>query len=255
MALFPLFWTFSTSFETEQELFTRPPHWLPRAPTLSNYATVFGQNGLRVISNGLIVSFGGTGLALLLGFPAAYSLSRHRKGRLAVIIVPLILRASPPVVLAIPLVVFYSSVRLIDTTQGLILIYGATTVFYIVWMIKPFIDAVPCELEDAATVDGVPRWKLPLNLILPMVMGGVVVSTAFVFILNWTEYVLALTLTSHEARTAALQMAGMGATAGDWVDQGPAAALSSISLIPFLLAAYYLQKQLVRNFFVGVVGK
>jgi multiple sugar transport system permease protein len=255
LALFPLFWTVSTSFKTDQELFTRPLYWLPRVPTLSNYAEAFGQNGLRVISNGLIVAFGGTGLALLLGFPAAYTMSRYRKRRFAVFIVPLIMRASPPVVLAIPLLVLYSWFGLADTTQGLTLVYGATTVFYIVWMIKPFIDAVPRELEDAAMVDGVPRWKLPLNVILPMVVGGVVVSTTFVFILNWTEYVLALSLTSHEARTAALHMAGMGATAGDWVDQGPAAALSAISLVPFLGFAYYLQKQLVRTFFVGVVGK
>lgn len=255
MVLFPVFWTATTSFKTEQEWFTRPLHWLPRSPTLSNYEELFGQYDVKAISNGLIVAFAGTVLALLLGFPAAYRMSRYGRGRFAVFIVPLIMRASPPVVFAIPLLVFYSSFGLADTTQGLIVVYSSTTVFYIIWMIKPFIDAVPRELEDAAMVDGVPRWKLLFNLILPMVAGGVVAATIFVFILNWTEFILALSLTASDARTASLQMAGMGATAGDWVDQGPAAALSTVTILPLLLVAYHLQKQLVRTLFVGAVRR
>ena len=122
-------------------------------------------------------------------------------------------------------------------------------------MIKPFIDAVPRELEDAAMLDGVAGWKIPFSLILPMVAGGVVAATIFVFVLNWTEFVLALNLTRFAARTMPLQMAAFNALGSISEGQGQAAALSTVSIIPFLVIAYYLQKQLVRTFYVGAVKR
>lgn len=255
LTLFPIFLLISISFKGQFEWLAHPYHWLPKIPTLSNYASVFGtQLGVRAISNSLTVALGGTVLALFVGYPAAYVISRHTAGKFSLFIEPLILRASPPVVFAIPLLVFYSSVGLIDKLQGLVPLYGATTVFYIIWLTKPFIDAVPREIEEAAMADGVARWRLPFSVILPLVAGGVAAATIFVFILNWTEFTFALTLTLYAARTVPIQMTTLNSqysVAGN----GQAAALSTVSLIPFLLIAYYLQKQLVRAFYVGAVKK
>lgn len=254
ITVFPIFWVVATSFKTANEWFASPVHWLPKRPTLSNYAAAFtSQYGVRAISNSLIVALGGTALALFTGFPAAYVISRYKAGKFGLFIVPLILRASPPAAVGIPLLVFYASLGLVDTTQGLMLVYGATTVFYIIWMVKPFVDAVPREVEDAAMIDGVPRWKIPFSLILPMVAGGVVAATIFVFMLNWTEFVLALSLTRFDARTVPLQMAAFSALGEISEGQGQAAALSTVSLVPFMFIAYQLQKQLIRAFFVGAV--
>ena len=252
--LFPVFWVVSSSFKTGDDLFALPPHWLPRTLTLSSYVLVFvSQAGVKAVSNSLVVSLGGTFLALLIGFPSAYTLSRYRTGRFALFLLPLITRASPPAVIAIPLLVFYSSVGMVDTPQGLVLLYSATTVFYIIWMIKPFIDAVPRELEEAAMIDGVPRWRIPFGLILPMVAGGVVAATIFVFILNWTEFTLALMLTRYQTQTIPLQMAAISALGAISEGQGQAAAVSTVSLVPFLIVAYFLQKQLRRIFFAGAI--
>jgi multiple sugar transport system permease protein len=251
---FPTFWVIATSFKTENEWFALPIHWLPETPTLSNYAGAFtSEYGVRAISNSLIVALGGTAIALLTGFPAAYAISRYRTGKFGLFIVPLILRASPPAALAIPLLVFYASVGLVDTAQGLVLVYGATSVFYIIWISKPFIDSVPRELEDAAMADGVSRWRLPFSVVLPIVAGGVVAAAIFVFMLNWTEFTFALILTRFDARTVPLQMATISALGDISEGQGQAAALSTVSLTPFMLIAYFLQKQLVRAFAVGAV--
>lgn len=252
--LFPVYWVISTSFKPPSEWFAQPVHWLPRNPTLSNYETTYATTaGFKVIFNSLIVALGSTALALFIGYPAAYAISRHGTGRFALFLVPLILRASPPMVIALPLLVFYSSVGLLDTAQGLILVYAATTVFYIIWMIKPFIHAVPRDLEDAAMVDGVPRWSIPFKVILPTIAGGVVTSTIFVFILNWTEFSLALALTMNQVRTIPIQMMTISGLGGDSQGHGQAAALSTVSLVPFILGAYFLQKQLLRNLFLGIV--
>ncbi len=249
ITLFPIFLVITTSFKTESEWFALPVHWLPNMPTFSNYAAAFAsESGVRAISNSFIVALGGTALALFTGFPAAYVISRYRTGRLGLFIVPLIMRASPPAAVAIPLLLFYASLGLVDTTLGLILVYGATTVFYIIWMVKPFVERVPPEVEDAALIDGVARWKIPFSVILPVIAGGVVAATIFVFILNWTEFALALTLTRFDARTVPLQMAvfsDMGVSTR--LGQGQAAALSTVSIVPFTLIAYQLQKQLTRT--------
>jgi len=254
--LFPVFWVVSSSFKTDFELFSLPPHWLPATPTLSSYTVAFAsQSGVRAISNSLVIAFGGTFLALLIGFPSAYVISRYRSGRFALFVLPLIMRASPPAVIAIPLLIFYSSLGMVDTLQGLVLPYSAATVFYVIWMIKPFIDAVPREIEDAAMIDGVPRWRIPFGLILPIVAGGVVAAAIFVFVLDWTEFTLALMLTRMQTQTIPLQMAAFNALGAISEGQGQAAALSTVSLAPFLIIAYVFQKQLVSTFSAGAVNR
>jgi len=254
--LFPVFWVVSSSFKTEFELFSLPAHWLPQTPTLSSYAVAFAsQSGAQAISNSLVIALVGTLLALLIGFPSAYVISRYRGGRFALFVLPLIMRASPPAVIAIPLLIFYSSLGMVDTLQGLVLPYTAVTVFYVIWMIKPFVDAVPRELEDAAMIDGVPRWRIPFGVILPIVAGGVVAAAMFVFVLDWTEFTLALMLTRMQTQTIPLQMAAFNALGGISEGQGQAAALSTVSLAPFLIIAYVFQKQLVRTFSAGAANR
>ncbi len=255
LTLFPVFWVASISFQGQQEWFARPVHWLPSFPTLANYAAVFANpHGVRAIYNSLIVTFSATVTAMLIGFPAAYAISRYRTGRFSLFVLPLIVRASPPIVFAIPLLVFYAAVGLIDTLQALIPIYAGTTVFYFIWLVKPFIDAVPHEIEEAAMVDGVKRWRLPFNVVLPIVLGGVAAATIFVFIMNWTEFVLALTLTRLEARTIPIQMTTI-TSLYSVQGHGQESAVSTVSLIPFLFVAYFLQKKLVRTFYLGTAKR
>ncbi len=252
VGIFPAYWVISTSFKPQSEWFTSPVHWIPAHPTLSNFEQAFTNPlGSKAVVNSLIAAMGGTMLALLIGYPAAYSLSRYRGGRLPLFILPLILRTSPPAIIAIPLIVFYSSVGFVDTLHGLILIYGGTSAFYVIWMIKPFIDSIPRDVEDAAMVDGVSRWTIPFRVVMPLVGGGIAASVIFAFILNWTEFFYALTLTRFEARTIPVQMATISALGAISTGQGQAAAVSTISLVPFLVGAYFFQRYLLRAFAYG----
>lgn len=258
VALFPVFWIVSFSFKTGIELLQHPGplYWLPQNPTLVNYEDAFGTlTGQKAIWESLSLASASTLLAVAVGFPAAYAVSRYGTTKVSLFLVPLILRVLPAIVIAIPLLVFYATLGLVDTVYGLIFVYTATTVFYIVWLTKPFIDALPREVEEAALVDGVPRWKLPYKVVLPTVLGGVLVAAYFVFLLNWTEFILVLTLGRVEVRSIPIVwtiLTALGVISGN---HGQASAVTTVSLGPLLIGAYYLQKQLVRVPLFGLVGR
>ncbi len=260
LTIFPLFWMVSFSFKGVEELsqFPEPIYWLPQRPTLFNYEDAFATiTGLKAIWESFSIALASTAFAVLIGFPAAYTVARHRlpKTRFSVLLLPLILRVMPSAVLALPLLVFYSTFGLIDTSVGMILVYGGTTVFYVIWLVKPFIDAMPPEVEDAAMIDGVPRWRIPYWVTLPTVVGGVLIAAFFVFILDWTEFVFVLSLGRVEIQTIPVVMTSLSAFGVLSGAHGDASAVSTISLLPFLVGAYYLQKQLLRVPLFGLLGR
>lgn len=260
LTIFPLFWMVSFSFKGVEELtqLPEPIYWLPQRPTLFNYEDAFTTiTGLKAIWESFSIALASTAFAVLIGFPAAYAVARRHlpKTRFSVLLLPLILRVMPSAVLALPLLVFYSTFGLIDTAVGMVLVYGGTTVFYVIWLVKPFIDAVPPEIEDAAMIDGVPRWRIPYWVTLPTVVGGVLIAAFFVFILDWTEFVFVLSLGRVEIQTIPVVMTSLSAFGVLSGAHGDASAVSTISLLPFLVGAYYLQKQLLRVPLFGLVGR
>ena len=258
VTLFPVFWVVSFSFKSGIELLQHPEpiYWLPHDPTLANYQDAFGTfGGQKATWESFSVASISTLFAVFIGFPAAYAISRHGTSKVQLFLVPLILRVMPAIVIGIPLLVFYATLGLIDTFYGLVIVYTGTTVFYIIWLTKPFIDAVPRELEDAAMIDGVARWKLPHKVVLPTALGGLLVAAFFVFLLNWTEFVLVLTLGRVEIRTIPIVwtvLTALGVISGN---HGQASAVTTVSLVPLLFGAYYLQKQLRRVPLFGLVGR
>ncbi|MBI2648137.1 MAG: carbohydrate ABC transporter permease [Thaumarchaeota archaeon] len=258
VTLFPVLWLVSFSFKSGIELLQHPApfYWLPQDPILTNYEDAFGTFvGQKAIWESFSLASTSTLIAVLIGFPAAYAISRHGTSKVQLFLVPLILRVLPAIVIGIPLLVFYATLGLLDTFYGLVVVYAGTTVFYIIWLTKPFIDAVPRELEDAAMIDGVARWKLPHKVVLPTAIGGLLVAAFFVFLLNWTEFVFVLTLGRVEIRTIPIVwtiLTALGVISGN---HGQASAVTAVSLVPLLFGAYYLQKQLRRVPLFGFVGR
>jgi multiple sugar transport system permease protein len=168
---------------------------------------------------------------------------------------PALLSLTPPVVLALPLVVFYAAMGLIDTLVGLALVYGGTSAFYVIWITKPFIDAVPREVEEAARVDGEDSWAIPFTIILPIIASGVIATIFFVFLLNWTGFVLALSLTRSEARTLPLALTAVRGLGAVSQAEGTAAAVGTLSLAPFFAVSYFAQRYFIRVFALRLSGR
>jgi multiple sugar transport system permease protein len=173
--------------------------------TLSRQATeqAFDLEGAR---DAMLVCTSASLLALLLGTFLAYSISRFNVGGKYFRHTILMIRMIPPIVIAIAILIYYAiiipyatsalfgvRVSLFDTYIGLVLIYTVTTLPFVIWMMLTFIDEVPYTLEHAARLMGAGRFEVLRRIVLPLVASGMVVTFLFVFILNWAEFLLALT--------------------------------------------------------------
>lgn len=266
VTLLPIYWMLITSFKHPAEWVTWPPRWLPHEPTLDNYVKVLtpgtstfelGRQTLKILKplwDSLLVSSVGALVAVALGSAVAYSWSRFRTGGRNYPYNILSIRMVPPIVIAVPFVVYFVTLRLLDTYTGLILVYVATCLPYVIWMMLGFIDEVPLELERAARLMGASRLRVLRSVVLPLTASGLVVTFLFVFILNWSELLLALALTNTEVSTIPIQL-NKFQSANEGRDYGPQAAIGTIATLPVVVLGFLIQKHLLRGFSFGLLRK
>jgi len=145
-------------------------------------------------------------------------------------------------------------ISLFDTYVGLILIYAVTTLPFVIWMMLTFIDEIPYTLEHAARLMGARRLQIIRRVVLPLVASGMVVTFLFVFILNWAEFLLALTLTHPEVTTLTVLL-NKFRSASEGRLYGPQAAIGTIVTIPVVVLGLLIQKHLVKGFSFGTIRK
>jgi multiple sugar transport system permease protein len=204
--------------------------------------------------NSLIVGFGSTFLAVLLGTLAAYAFSRFRIP-LADDLLFFILstRMMPPIAVAIPVYLMFREAGLTDTHLGMILLYTAVNVSLAVWLLKGFIDEIPREYEEAALVDGYTRLQALRKVVLPQAVTGIAATAIFCLIFAWNEYAFAVLLTSGTAQTMPPFIPFIIGEGGqDW----PAvAAATTLFVIPIVLFTVLLRRHLLRGITFGAVRK
>ena len=177
----------------------------------------------------------------------------------------LTIRMIPPIVVAISILMYYAimipfatatvfgvRISLFDTYVGLILIYTVTTLPFVIWMMLSFIDEVPYTLEHAARLMGAGRLTTIRRVVLPLVASGMVVTFLFVFILNWAEFLLALTLTHPEVTTLTVLL-NKFQSAVEGRLYGPQAAIGTVITIPVVVLGILIQKHLVKGFSFGTI--
>jgi ABC-type glycerol-3-phosphate transport system permease component len=164
------------------------------------------------------------------------------------------LRMFPPIAIMIPVMIMWSSFRLVDKAYGLILIYGIVTFPFVVWLMKSFFDEVPRELDEAAIVDGSSTWGAFIKVALPLVKGGLASTALFVFILNWSDFLIALLLTNRDWPTIPVYLNKL-VTADAGQQYGPKAALGVVAAIPPVVFGIMIQRYLVRGLTFGAIKK
>jgi multiple sugar transport system permease protein len=204
--------------------------------------------------NSLVIGFGSTFLAVLLGTLAAYAFSRFRVP-LADDLLFFILstRMMPPIAVAIPIYLMFRQFGLTDTHVGMILLYTAVNVSLAVWLLKGFIDEIPREYEEAAMVDGYTRLQAFFKVVLPQATTGIAATAIFCLIFAWNEYAFAVLLTSGEAQTMPPFIPFIIGEGGqDW----PAVATATtLFFIPILCFTIMLRRHLLRGITFGAVRK
>ncbi len=265
VVVFPLFWIVATSFKRPSEWIAWPPVWWPSDPTLGSYfriwvSGVFSANpettGLaevlgpwEALINTFIIAF--TASTLATGFAAviAYGVSRHNILTDTQLMATLVLRLIPPFVIAGPLVLYFSVIGLEDSRTGLILLYMLTTIPYALLVLKSFVDDIPREYEQAAQVLGASRWQVIWEVILPLLKPGIAVTFLFLFILNWSEFFLALILSKTDVSTLPMHLNRLGGNSA----YGLQAALAVGATIPLVVIGLLIRKHLVRGLSFGFV--
>ena len=249
IALLPIFWMVTLSFKPILEwnvgsgIFT----WLPETPTISNYLFLFlrHSSAAHAIVSSLVTTTVGTLIALIIGTSAAYAVSRF-KFFSGIGIAALALRLILPMVLIIPIMVMWTFLDLIDTWYGLSLVYGFLHLPFSYWLMKTFFDDVPLEIEEAAMVEGASHWRAFIRVTLPMVRGPLATSALFIFILCWSDYLVALILTSSKWATIPVYLTGI-------TSYGPKAAMGVIATVPPIILGLLIQKHLVRGITFGAL--
>ena len=269
IAIFPIFWTITTSFKTAPDVmkgnvvpwwdFT--PKWLGwrslglSPDTIGNESTV-REEFLKRFWNSAVVAVSASTIAVVLGSMAAYGLSRfnYRFGFMRnsdisfFFLSQLIL---PPVVLALPFLVLYKSLAMLDTRIGLILLYTLTVLPIVIWIMRDQFGSIPTELEEAALVDGLSIWGAFLTIILPIALPGMVASFILSLVLTWNEYFFAALLTSSHAKTLPVMVASQTGSQG--ISWWSMAALSFAAILPLIVIGIALERFIIKGMAAGAV--
>ncbi|MDR0601181.1 MAG: carbohydrate ABC transporter permease [Treponema sp.] len=263
--LFPVWWIGSVSLKQRSDALELPPKFF-FTPTLKNYREVlFGvdqsdymlmvpdnRDFPRQVKNSVIVSFSATLLALVLGLPAAYAISKFRfKQKKAVSLFIISTRILPPIILVIPLFLAFRNLGLMDTKTGLVIIYSFISVSMVVWMMKGFFDEVPYELIESARVDGCGHFGAMLKIAIPVSVPGIAATAILVLISLWNEFLFAVIFTSRHART--VTMGVMSYITIREIAWSNMAAVGILITLPVLVFTIVMQKRLVQGLTAGAV--
>lgn len=261
--IIPVMWIVSLMFKTYGEW--RSPDLLPHNPTLDNILMLFSPQSISTFIaytaviepitmpflRSLLIAFSTTIVSVIIGLFAAYGASRYNSPGFSTLFFTLLTRMLPPATFVTPLMVYYSTLHLLDNLVGLILLYSATNVVYAIWILKGFIDNIPREWEEAALLEGASPLGALFRVIIPIARPGIVVAGLFIFLLSWTELLFALVLTNINAVTLPVQISKYVTGVGPLYGVQAAAAVIS-SILPVTIG-YLIQRHLVTGFTFGMV--
>ena len=270
VCLFPIYWTLTTSFKLPPNVMQGhlvpwvggfEPSWrgwqsLGLSPDSIFEVSTVRDEFMKRFNNSVVISVGASLLAIVLGSLAAYGLSRfnyrftYMKNQdiSFFFLSQLIL---PPVVLALPFLVLYKSLALLDTQIGLILLYTLTVLPIVIWIMRDQFDTIPRELDEAGHVDGLSSWGVFLRIILPIALPGMVAAFILSLILCWNEYFFAALLTSTNSNTLPVMVASQTGSQG--INWGAMAALSTAAILPLVIIGVFLERYIVQGLTAGAV--
>jgi ABC-type glycerol-3-phosphate transport system permease component len=258
LTLFPIYWLFVISMKAPVDLFSTPDVLL-RSLNWDNYTKVLNDETLRrYMANSLIISSGNAVLVTTLGFLACYALTRFDlPGKESIFFWTITNRMAPPAVFLLPLFLLLTQVykigdfSLADSRIGMILVYCTFNLPFAIWTLRPTLDGIPKELDEAAFVDGASAFRVIWDVIFPLARPGLAVTLILTWVFAWNEYLLAATLTNFNARTLTTGLSEYVTTTGTaW---GIMAAISVFTLIPALIVFSLVQRHIVAGLTFGAV--
>lgn len=253
-AMFPIFWALSTSFKDISEATAFPPTWIPHQPTLVNYQSVlFSDRYLHYLGNTLLIGAGAVAFSLVAAVHAAYAAARGSfAGKESMLFVLWATIMMPGVAIIVPLYLVTVYVGLYDSYAGLVIVYSASIIPTLVWLLRGFIQRIPRELEHAAMIDGCGRWGAFYRITLPLIRPGLIAGAIFGFITVWNEFLIAFSLTLRDdLRTLQVGIYFFVTDVG--IEWGRMMAAVIASIVPIIVLYVVLQRRFVEGMTGGAV--
>lgn len=277
--LAPIGWLLSSSFQSEAEITSVPPHWLPHQPTAENFTAIFkstdqavtyenrkegdtasggfipstAKNLLPSMWNSFSIAIAVVVLNLLVSVPAAYAMAKIRFiGRSASIYLMLTSRVIPDIALVVPFFLLVQKLGLLDNRLSLIITYLAITVPFSVFILLGYFESLPDELDKAARVDGCTRFQTLTLVYLPLALPSLVAVVLFTFLTSWNEFLLALMFTQTPAsQTMPVVIASFASDFNISFSFINAAAV--LAVIPPVIIAIMFERYIVSGLTAGAV--
>jgi ABC-type glycerol-3-phosphate transport system permease component len=250
---FPVVWGLLTSFKTERDVLAYPPVWI-FTPTLANYRDVlFGSASIVPnLFSSLVVATLATALTLVFAIPAAYAMARLRfPAKKTTGFYVLATQMLPPVGLIIPYYLALQKVGGLDTYAGLVVIDLTFSLPFAIWLLVSYFEDVPVEMEEAALLDRAGRVRALWHVILPQVKGGIAVTTIFVFLNAWNEFMFAVVLGGNRVRPVTVAMFNFISV--EQTQWARLAAGAMLAMAPVILLGLFAQRHIVKGLTVGAV--
>jgi multiple sugar transport system permease protein len=288
MAVGPIVLMFTNSFKLDVDIIGGTSGLL-FLPTIQNYETALCDvlwyepehldfcalkfGGAFV--NSLIIALVSTALTLIIGCMAAYALVRFRfMGRDTASLTTLMVRMVPPAVLLVPVFGLWNNefciskkfwlgelirdtfggrgdICLAGTHSGIILIYVAMNLPFVIWILQSFIVQVPRSLEEAARVDGAGPFQVFFQIVLPLIKPGLAAAAIFTFRIAWNEYLLASALSDRDTKTVPILIVNnMSEFNVEW---GVIMATGMLLAIPPIIFTLFASRQIITGMTAGAV--
>jgi len=250
----PLLWLYLTSFKTVADIYSRDIEKIMIfSPTLGNYLYIFsgGKEFFRELLSTLLISGVSTILVMAVSLPTAYRFARFKSGSGYLLFITISTRMFPPAIVAIPFFFLFRTLGLLDTHFGLIMLYLYFNMSFAIFLLFGFFREIPEQLEHAAMVDGYGRLDIIRKIIFPLIKPGAAITTVFCLIFSWNEFLFAFLFTRAEVTTMSIGLstwAAAGATA-----RGAMAGYTGLAILPTLIAAWFMQRYIVRGLTFGAM--
>jgi len=258
----PLYWLFITAFKGPKDINSHPTFvpWVDFTPSLNAFHDVFIDQGLvnsRPFINSIVVALSTAAVSTIIGGAGGYALARFpfRVGRVnnnGLAFAFLIQRMFPPAVLLIPFLLLYRQLNLLDTRQGLVLVYCAFNIPFVVWMMRDFFRSIPMEIEESAMIDGCSRVGVLFRIAIPLAAPGFVTSFVLVMIGSWNEFLFALTFMFNKAVTVPLFLT-LQTSVLNGTEYWNMAVIAMFNVLPVVIAGLLLERYITRGLTFGAV--
>ncbi len=250
----PILWLILTSIRPFVEIASTRLILVPRRLVLENYLAVFRDYEMSAyLKNTLIVCGGVIVTNLVIGPPAAYAMSRYQfRGERVVFFGLVFMRMIPLVAVILPLFIIFSTLRMLNSYNALIVAHTAFKLPVTIWLLRAFIADLPRELDDSARVDGASPLGVIVRIIIPLIKPGLAATAVLAFLATWNDLLVTLVLSN----TIDTEMVALGLTKfvlEYGVAWGPLTAAGVLMFIPTVVFIFFAEKYLVRGLTMGAV--